>query len=85
MSKRYNEPIRVWSAQDKLQAFVWRGKLYRVQQVLESWTVNSGWWQKAPENRRHTRVAASGNFGSGVFELYFERMKKQWFLFKVVD
>ena len=86
MSKRYNEPIRVWGdTGEKPQAFVWRGRLYRVQQVIQFWTVNNDWWQKKPEHRQYSLVEASGNFGAGVFELYFEAIKKQWFLSKVMD
>ena len=86
MSKRYNEPIRVWGdSREKPQAFVWRGRLYRVQQVMQLWTVNNGWWQKKPAHRQHALVEASGIYGGGVYELYFEAVKGQWFLAKVMD
>jgi len=85
VSKRYNEPIRVFGKEARLEAFVWRQKLYRVEQVLQSWNMSSGLWHKNAKDRQFSLVAASHNHARGVFELYFERLEKQWFLFKVVD
>jgi len=85
MSKRYNEPIRVFGKEARLEAFVWRQKLYRVEQVIQTWTMSSGMWQKNAKHRQFSLVAASHNHGRGVFELYLECLQKQWFLFKVVD
>lgn len=86
VSKKYNEPVVAYCAEEKLYAFIWRGRLYKVQKVIGTWTVNSGWWQKQPAQRRHNVVAAQSNSGgSGVFELYCQGQKNKWFLFKVLD
>lgn len=85
MSKKFNEPILAYCTQDKLHAFIWRCRLYKVQQVISTWTINGGWWERKPVHRTHTRVSAQGRFSSGVFELYCEGSARKWFLLKVVD
>ncbi len=86
MSKKYNEPVLAYCAQDKLHAFIWRGRLYKVRQIIGIWTINNGWRQKQPARRKHSVVSAQSNFGgSGVFELYCEGQKDNWFLLKVLD
>jgi hypothetical protein len=86
MSKKYNEPVVAYCAEDKLYAFIWRGRLYKVQKVIGTWTVNGGWWQKQLAQRRHNVVAAqSSSGGGGVFELYCQGQTKKRFLFKVLD
>jgi hypothetical protein len=84
MSKKYNEPIRVWGMTSKPEAFLWKGRLYRVKGVLQLWHVNKGWWQR-PESRAYAIVSADCNGGEGVYELYFENLNKKWFLARVVD
>jgi len=85
MSKRYNHPIRVFGKEGHLEAFIWRQRLYRIEKTLESWTANHGWWQKHPKKRHFSVVSATTHGGIGVFELYYEHLKKQWFLLKVLD
>jgi hypothetical protein len=46
MSRVYGEPVNVQARDDGRPArFVWRGRLYTVQAILEHWVINREWWQ----------------------------------------
>ena len=84
MSKKYNEPIRAWGEAENPCSFVWRGKFYRVNRVLQVWQVRRGLWQQR-EDRTHVLVEASCTSNIGTYELYFEHIRKSWLMAKVVD
>jgi hypothetical protein len=46
MSRVYGEPVNVQARDDGRPArFVWRGRLYTVDAILEHWVINRVWWQ----------------------------------------
>src|ERR1700731_1602763 len=46
MSMVYGEPVNVQARDDgRPVRFVWRGRLYTVQAILEHWVINRVWWQ----------------------------------------
>jgi Family of unknown function (DUF6504) len=46
MSWVYGEPVNVQARADgRPVSFVWRGRLYTVQAILEHWVINREWWQ----------------------------------------
>jgi hypothetical protein len=58
-------------------AFVWRGRRYRVERLLETWIVETGWWKDEGRlSRSYWRVRAEGR----VFDLRYDRMSKTWAL-----
>ena len=58
-------------------AFVWRGRRYRVERLLETWIVETGWWKdEGRVNRSYWRVRAEGR----VFDLRYDRLTKVWTL-----
>ena len=64
------------------RCFLWRGHRYRVDDVLARWVVDTGWWNPATRtSRRHVRVAAEGR----VFDLYYDRLRKGWFLERALN
>ncbi|MEW6284030.1 MAG: DUF6504 family protein [Candidatus Eremiobacterota bacterium] len=72
------EPVEV-----RPGAFLWRGQVYPVRQVLETWSYRGRWWSDpslAGERRTYYRLSAAG----GVFEL-FRRHDGAWFLSRVLD
>ena len=82
MSRLIGEPVKVH--QDKastITAFIWRKRLYRVKEVLDSWKEPSEWW-KEKEMRFFFRVNAA-NTSNGTYELY--RLGEDWFLSRVLD
>ena len=82
MSKLIGEPVTVHETSDALpDAFIWRKRLYRVEEVAGWWREPSAWWQDAAP-RFFIRVVAR-NACAGAYELY--RLGKQWFLNRVLD
>lgn len=58
--RRYEEPIEVRAAADETasgvpgapEAFLWRGRLYVVREVLDHWKERRPWWRDALDDRR---------------------------------
>ncbi len=77
MTKRYREPLEaVKLAGGRPAAFRWRGRSYRVLQVLGHWREDPGWWWRGDghairiEQADLWRVeAVNGTSTRGVFEL----------------
>lgn len=75
MVRRYEEPIEVRAAGEQAApdgasagspgapaAFLWRGRLYVVRQVLDHWKERRPWWRDALDERRvPAAVAATGS------------------------
>ena len=57
--------------------FVWRRRRYRIERVLETWVVETGWWKDDGHvSRSYWRVRAEGH----VFDLRYDRLAKAWAL-----
>jgi riboflavin biosynthesis pyrimidine reductase len=62
-------------------AFVWRRRRYRVERVVHTWVVETGWWDDSIRvSRRYCRVRADGR----LFEIYCDRLTGSWFLDKAL-
>ena len=58
-------------------AFVWRRRRYRVERVLETWVLETGWWKdEGHVSRSYWRVRAGGR----VVDLRYDRITKAWAL-----
>jgi hypothetical protein len=58
-------------------AFVWRRRTYRVERVLETWVLETGWWKEGGlVSRSYWRVRAGGR----VVDLRYDRLSKAWAL-----
>ncbi len=58
-------------------AFVWRRRTYRVERVLETWVLETGWWKdEGHVSRSYWRVRAGGR----VVDLRYDRLAKSWAL-----
>ena len=84
----YGEPVNVQARDDGRPArFVWRGRLYTVQAILEHWVINREWWQD-PEAEpgqpelEFWRVEASPGQGmtASVYELRRDAATDAWTL-----
>jgi len=82
MSRLVGEQIKVHRLGDlMIAAFVWRKRLYKVEQVLSWWREPGEWWNGKPM-RFFIRVSAS-NSNTGTYELC--KLGEEWFLFRVLD
>ena len=82
MSKLINELIKVRRDNSSaIAAFIWRKRLYRVNEVLNWWREPSEWWD-GKEMRLFVRVNAT-NSSVGTYELY--KLGEEWFLSRVLD
>jgi hypothetical protein len=82
MSKLIGEPVKVHEDKNALpDAFIWRRRLYRVNEVISWWREPSEWWN-GQEMRFFIRVDAT-NSSSGTYELY--RLGESWFLSRMLD
>jgi hypothetical protein len=58
-------------------AFHWHDRRWRVERVLQRWSIDTGWWSdEVRVDRRYLRVVADGR----VFDLFFDRPQRRWFL-----
>ena len=58
-------------------SFVWRHRRYRVERVLETWVLETGWWKDDGHvSRSYWRVRAEGR----VFDLRYDRIARAWAL-----
>ena len=58
-------------------SFVWRHRRYRVERVLETWVLETGWWKDDGHvSRLYWRVRAEGR----VFDLRYDRIGRAWVL-----
>ncbi len=56
-------------------AFVWRRRRYRVERVLETWVLETGWWKdEGHVSRSYWRVRAEGR----VVDLRYDRITRVW-------
>ena len=72
-------PIAVtWNeGQRRPIAFSWRRRRYKVERLLETWVVETGWWKdEGRVSRSYWRVRAEGR----VFDLRYDRITKTWML-----
>ena len=73
----------VWDGERRSpSSFRLHGREYRVDALLQAWTVDRWWW--VPDrrvSRRCFRVLARG----GVYDLAFDRLAESWLLIGVVD
>jgi hypothetical protein len=72
-------PIAVsWNERQRCPvSFVWRRRRYRVERVLETWVLETGWWKdEGHVSRSYWRVRAEGH----VFDLRYDRLSKAWAL-----
>jgi len=62
--------------------FVWRRRRYRVERVLETWVIETGWWKEGGHvSTSHWRVRAGGR----VVDLRYDRLGKTWTLERVLS
>ena len=93
MTKRYREVLEAVRCEDGVPSvFRWRGRTYRVRQVLGHWREDPGWWRRSDgrairiEQADLWRVEAAGDPGrrtTGVYEVV--RRGEDWHLDRVWD
>jgi hypothetical protein len=85
MTRLIGEPVKVYQKQEKeassIAAFIWRKRLYRVDEILNWWREPADWWS-GNALRFFVRVNATSS-STGTYELY--KMGNSWFLSKVLD
>ncbi|MEI2787125.1 MAG: DUF6504 family protein [Candidatus Nanopelagicales bacterium] len=89
---RSDRTIHVKCASGRPAQFIWRDRLYRVDEVLQQWDKSALWWKDVRATPtgcdvQTWRVAASaGRFdGHGVYELSFDPAADQWYLVRTFD
>ncbi len=82
MSRIVGEPVRAHVKESSvITAFIWRKRLYRVEEVLDWWREPSEWWN-GKAMRLFVRVNAR-NSSAGTYELC--KLGGEWFLHSVLD
>ena len=83
-TKRTDEQIDVvWDGErQRPVAFVRGGKRWKIDAIIQTWSVERAWWDPRRRVSRHVwRVVARG----GVYDLAFDRIENSWFLFGIQD
>jgi len=81
MSKLIGEPIKVHRKDAAITAFIWRRRLYQIDEVTGWWREPAEWWD-GQAMRLFTRVNAR-NSSTGTYDLC--RLGEEWFLHRVHD
>ena len=73
----------VWSERLRLPiAFVWQHRRRRIERILETWIIETGWWKDDGfVSCSFWRVRAEGR----VFELRYNRLTKSWTLERTLN
>ncbi|TDQ48779.1 DUF6504 family protein [Actinorugispora endophytica] len=89
MGQVYGVPVQVWDQGGRPARFVWQGRLYVVQQILEHWvTLRSDFTAgraRRPPARTFWRVRVGAGAESGVYELRHDSATDDWLLARVDD
>lgn len=86
VSRVYGDPVEVWVADGRPSRFVWRGRLYTVRRVLESWVTTRDWLRdRHPEGEEPAAhvfwlVEATPDREIGVYELRYDEAGGDWML-----
>ncbi len=79
MSRRYDEPIDVRLADRDPAAFLWRGRLFRVLQVLDQWQERRAWWRDPSSADGPGDVpGANADADAGIGSRREERERRVW-------
>ena len=81
MAMLIDEPVKVHRRDSVITSFIWRKRLYRVEEVINWWREPSEWWNKKAM-RFFVRVNAT-NSSTGTFDLY--KLNEEWFLHRALD
>lgn len=92
MTHRYDEPITCEVDRDERpMGFVWRGRRYRVNRVIEHWVSTREWWRRdslhlgiSTEIRLY-RLAAESSRGRGVAEVSHDVDSDTWKIKRIWD
>jgi len=82
--KRRVELVEVeWDGERRCpRTFTYRGRRFRVDAVVQSWTAERRWWDRARRvSERSFRVMARG----GVYDLTYDRLRRTWTLTGIAD
>jgi hypothetical protein len=82
--KRVHKPLEVeWDGAKRAPArFRLHGRRYRVDALVQTWTVERRWWDpKRSESLRCFRVMSRG----GIYDIAYDRHEETWFLSGIVD
>lgn len=85
LGRRIGEAVAVlWDASSRMPAaFTWRGRLYDVASVVQTWAVEHAWWDaEVRVSRRCWRVVAESG---GTYDLAFDRVTGAWLLLGMQD
>lgn len=85
LARRIGEPVAVsWEATGRSPAaFAWRGHLYDVASLVQTWAIEYAWWDARERvSRRCWRVLATGG---GTYDLAFDRLTSTWILLGMQD
>jgi hypothetical protein len=62
--------------------FVWRRRRYRIERVIETWVIETGWWKESGRvSRSCWRVRAGGR----VFDLRYDHTTRAWALERALN
>ena len=82
MSKLISEPVRVHRNEfSRITAFIWRKRLYKVEEVIRWWREPPDWWNG--KAIRFFVLVNARNSSTGTYELC--KLGEEWFLQKVLD
>ena len=81
VTKRFDEEVQVERDGGMPSGFEWRGRRYRVVDVIGRWRIEGRWWEDG-RDREYWRVEARGG---AVWDLYHDRLADRWHMERLWD
>ncbi|MGN6752255.1 MAG: DUF6504 family protein [Intrasporangium sp.] len=81
MVRRFSDPVEVRPGegpQGRPEAFIWRGRLYVVRDVLGQWRERRAWWRDALDHDVRTEPGAALEAAAGEHEIWRVEASRGW-------
>ncbi|WP_347350025.1 DUF6504 family protein [Intrasporangium sp.] len=81
MVRRFSDPVEVRpgeGADRRPEAFIWRGRLYVVRDVLGQWRERRAWWRDALDHETPVEPGAALSAAAGEHEVWRVEASRGW-------
>jgi len=80
LSRLYDKPIEV-SVRGKIPVrFTWKREVYQISKIINYWVMTGAWWAGESE-----KVFYRVQVNHGLFDIYYDRKEKKWYMYRCWD
>ena len=84
MSRLFQQAVKLEvkeSDQHELIAFVYKGRIEKINNLIKRWRITQGWWKRAIEREYFQIETQTG----AICELYRDLLTEVWYLQRIYD